>query len=223
MIGDIHGYMIEAQDHALRLAADPTRSPVPTSLIRAVQQFHEDVSFLRQCLPDTMVPRLAAKIKFVFQKSKVQEATKRLEESKATAILALCVIGRYVRHLSNLSWSRLTAGLVDVADIGAFALYNQAQRHYGSDWRPGGPVVSECHCHQATELNGRGQAAFCRPAFGDHVSDRDDHHHAPLLEDTGPRLIRNADAPGHVCADEIAGHGCALGDSRSPRAGPSAV
>ncbi|KAI1376556.1 hypothetical protein F4677DRAFT_81495 [Hypoxylon crocopeplum] len=66
---------------------------LPDAVVSAVQYFHESVAALRGCLPPNLSPSFARKFRFVFNKRKVRSAVKRLEECKASASLALNIVG----------------------------------------------------------------------------------------------------------------------------------
>lgn len=67
---------------------------LPASLTRAVEWFAEDLELLRDCLPENLTCAFADRVRFVFQKNKIEEVTGRLRQRKGTANLALSTLGR---------------------------------------------------------------------------------------------------------------------------------
>lgn len=93
LMRNIVAYIIEWND------ASRTREEhreLPASLTHTLTWFTEDLELLRGCLPDNLSYAFVDRVKFVFQKSKIEEVTTRLQERKGTANLALSTLGRYV-------------------------------------------------------------------------------------------------------------------------------
>lgn len=93
LMRNIVAYIIEWNDSS---RTRQEHRELPASLTHTLTWFTEDLELLRGCLPEKLSYAFVDKVKFVFQKSKIEEATTRLHERKGTANLALSTLGRYV-------------------------------------------------------------------------------------------------------------------------------
>lgn len=91
LMSSVLSFMIEFQASArTKLEA----RGLPPGLARTVEWFAEDMDKLRRCLPSDLRPGFASRVKFVFQKGKIEDIVERLEQRKSSVTLALSAIGR---------------------------------------------------------------------------------------------------------------------------------
>ncbi|RSL40204.1 hypothetical protein CEP52_017397, partial [Fusarium oligoseptatum] len=85
-------YVIEFQDSLRSKAEHHENLPISLiSLIQTAEWFAEDIRLLRQCLPEKLSLRFPDRIKFVFQKRRIEEITLRLHERKSSINTALSI------------------------------------------------------------------------------------------------------------------------------------
>ncbi|KAI2603675.1 hypothetical protein GGR54DRAFT_457379 [Hypoxylon sp. NC1633] len=90
LVRNLVAYIHEFRTGAL---ASAQYEVLPDAVVGAVRHFHDSLAVLRECLPPDLSPGFAQKFRFVFNRKKIQNATRRLEECKTSASLALNIVG----------------------------------------------------------------------------------------------------------------------------------
>ncbi|XXH00119.1 hypothetical protein Hte_006461 [Hypoxylon texense] len=89
---------------------------LPDVIVDTVRQFHAILTDIRECLPPDPSPSFPQKFHFVFKKNDILVATKRLEECKTNASLALNIINSRssIKFRENLNTLKIVSEEITV-------------------------------------------------------------------------------------------------------------
>jgi len=79
---------------------------LPVTIMVAIQTFQDDLGFLKDILPADLTPNLATKVRWVFDKKKIKDATRRLDRCKLDVIQATNLVGLYDLQLHRIVGQR---------------------------------------------------------------------------------------------------------------------
>jgi hypothetical protein len=74
---------------------------LPETITSSITQFQADIDLLRAAFPPEIRPSVVQKVKWVYDKRKIKNITRRLAERKTDINLALSIIGRYFIDMSK--------------------------------------------------------------------------------------------------------------------------